>query len=214
MNIGESKGDFAGKQSRRPYEFSVHTGSAPRAVKLNGTLPRLGSAAAYRTAKQGWWYDQDDRGGVVKIKTAPLSTDRKFGLKLEGTSAVGGRKASTTAVVSAPDAQEVGAGVEGTVAVDVTAGSADVTSAAVTLDVPEGWQVTPAKTVDRVPAGTTRRVELAVTPARDAVAGEARITAVARYRAAGEVRTTVQRFAAGVMPSLRPPTPGRAIWSG
>ncbi|MET9586194.1 NPCBM/NEW2 domain-containing protein [Streptomyces sp. NPDC006539] len=204
VNIGESKGDFAGKQSRRPYEFSVHTGSAPRAVKLNGTLPRLGSAAAYRTAKQGWWYDQDDRGGVVKIKTAPLSTDRKFGLKLEGTSAVGGRKASTTAVVSAPDAQEVGAGVEGTVAVDVTAGSADVTSAAVTLDVPEGWQVTPAKTVDRIPAGTTRRVELAVTPAKDAVAGEARITAVARYRAAGEVRTTVQRFAAGVMP--QPPT--------
>ncbi|MGW5271768.1 NPCBM/NEW2 domain-containing protein [Streptomyces sp. NPDC004044] len=204
VDIGESRGDFTGKQRRRPYEFSVHTGSAPRAVELNGTLPRLGSEAAYRTAKQGWWYDRDDRGGVVKIKTAPLSTDREFSLKLKDTSAVGGRKASATAVVSAPDAQEVGAGVEGTVAVDVTAGSADVTDAAVTLDVPEGWQVTPATTVDRIPAGTTRRVELAVTPAKDSVAGEARITAVARYRAADEDRTAVQRFAAGVMP--QPPT--------
>ncbi|MFB7223736.1 NPCBM/NEW2 domain-containing protein [Streptomyces sp. NPDC056227] len=204
VNIGESKGDFTGKQSRRPYEFSVHTGSAPSAVKLDGKLPRLGSAAAYKTAKQGWWYDRDDRGGVVKIKTAPLSTGKEFSVKLEDTSAVGGKNAAATAVVSAPEGQEVGAGVAGTVAVDVTAGSADVTDAAVGLDVPEGWQVTPASTVDRIPAGTTRRVEVAVTPAKDATAGEARITALARYRAAGESRTTVQRFAAAVMP--QPPT--------
>ncbi|MEV7232743.1 NPCBM/NEW2 domain-containing protein [Streptomyces sp. NPDC051020] len=203
VNIGASKGDFTGKQSRRPYEFSVHTGSAPSAVKLDDKLPRLGSAAAYKTAKQGWWYDRDDRGGVVKIKTAPLSTGEKFRVKLEDTSAVGGKNAAATAVVSAPDGQEVGAGVAGTVAVDVTAGSADVTDAAVSLDVPEGWQVTPANTVDRIPAGTTRRVEVAVTPAKGA-AGEARITALARYRAAGEARTAVQRFAAAVMPE--PPT--------
>ncbi|MFI9035721.1 NPCBM/NEW2 domain-containing protein [Streptomyces sp. NPDC053726] len=207
VRIGESKGDFTGKQSTRPYEFSVHTGSAPSAVKIDGKLPRLGSAAAYKAAKQGWWYDRDDRGGVVKIKTAPLSTDRKFSVKLEKTSAVGGRNAAATAVVSAPAGQEIGAGAEGTVAVDVTAGNADVTDAAVTLDVPEGWQVAQAVTVDRIPAGTTRRVEVSVTPAKDATAGEARITALARYRAAGEARTTVQRFAAGVMP---PPPTGEA----
>ncbi|MFJ2624243.1 NPCBM/NEW2 domain-containing protein [Streptomyces sp. NPDC087532] len=209
VRIGASEGQFTGKQRTRPYEFSVHTGSAPSAVQLGGKLPRLTSAAAYKAAKQGWWYDQDDRGGVVKIKTLPLPTDKKFSVKLRGTSAVGGRNAAATAVVSAPAGQEIGAGTEGAVAVDVTAGDADVTDAAVTLDVPEGWQVARPATVDRIPAGTTRRVEVSVTPAKDATAGEARLTALSRYRAAGEPRTAVQRFAAGVMP----PPPTGEVWA-
>ncbi|MFF1925301.1 NPCBM/NEW2 domain-containing protein [Streptomyces sp. NPDC058221] len=207
VNIGASKGKFTGKQSSRPYDFSVHTGSEPSAVKLAGKLPRLGSAAAYASAKQGWWYDRDDRGGVVKIKTAPLSTGSKFSVKLENTSAVGGRNAAATATVSAPQGQEIGAGAPATVDVDVTAGRSDVTDATVSLDVPEGWQVTPAPAVHRIPAGTTRRVEVSVTPAKDAAVGEARITALARYRSAGESRTAVQRIAAAVMP---PPPTGEA----
>lgn len=183
-------------------------------MKLAGKLPRLGSAAAYAAAKQGWWYDRDDRGGVVKIKTAPLPTGKKFSVKLERTSAVGGRNAAATAAVSAPQGQEIGAGATGTVTVDVTAGKADVTDAAVSLDVPEGWQAAPAATVARIPAGTTRRVEVQVTPAKDAAVGEARITALARYRSAGESRTAVRRFAASVMPAPPPVRCGPAIWSG
>ncbi|MEU0626121.1 NPCBM/NEW2 domain-containing protein [Streptomyces sp. NPDC005989] len=207
VRIGASKGEFSGKQGKRPYEFSVHTGSAPSAVELGGKLPRLDSAAAYKAAKQGWWYDRDDRGGVVKIKTAPLSTAGAFSVKLKNTSAVGGRSAAANAVVSAPPGQEVGAGAEGTVAVDVTAGTTDVTDAQVGLDVPEGWQVAGPAKADRIPAGTTRRVEVSVTPAKNATAGEARITALVRYRSAGESRTATQRFAAGVMP---PPPTGEA----
>lgn len=207
VNIGESKGGFTGKQSSRPYEFSVHTGSEPSAVKLTGKLPRLASAAAYARAKQGWWYDRDDRGGVVKIKTAPLSTGKKFSVRLENASAVGGRNAAATATVSAPQGQEAGAGAPATVAVDVTAGKADVTDATVSLDVPEGWRAAPAGTVRRIPAGTTRRVEVSVTPAKDAALGEARLTAHVRYRSAGESRTAVQRIAAAVMP---PPPAGEA----
>ncbi|MDK0518570.1 NPCBM/NEW2 domain-containing protein [Streptomyces sp. ML-6] len=206
VRIGASEGEFTGKQTARPYEFGVHTGSEPGAVELGGKLPRLDAGAAYRAADRGWWYDRDDRGGVVKIKTGKLSTDKKFAVKLKGTSAVGGRDAAATAALAAPAGQEVGAGTGSTIAVDVTAGTADVTDAEVTLDVPEGWRVARPATVDRVPAGTTRRVELTVTPAKDAEAGEAGITAVARYRSAGESRTAVQRFAAAVMPP--PPTGG------
>ncbi|MFJ4916664.1 NPCBM/NEW2 domain-containing protein [Streptomyces sp. NPDC088726] len=207
VDIGASKGKFTGKQSSRPYEFSVHTGSEPSAVKLTGKLPRLGSAAAYARAKQGWWYDRDDRGGVVKIKTAPLSTGKKFSVKLENASAVGGRNAGATAAVSAPRGQETGAGAPATVAVDVTAGRSDITDAAVSLDVPQGWKATPAAAVRRIPAGTTRRVEVSVTPSKDATVGEARITALARYRSAGESRTAAQRIAVSVMP---PPPAGEA----
>ncbi len=204
VRIGASRGEFAGKQRSRPYEFTVHTGSEPRAVEAGGKLPRLTSAAAFETARQGWWYDRDDRGGVVRIKTAPLPTDRKFSVKLKRTSAVGGRDAAAAAAVSAPAGQELGAGTEGALAVDVTAGAADLTDATVSLDVPDGWRAAPAGPVGRIPAGATRRVEISVTPPKDAPAGEARITAAVRYRASGESRTAVQRLAAAVMPS--PPT--------
>ncbi|MFF9349692.1 NPCBM/NEW2 domain-containing protein [Streptomyces sp. NPDC014734] len=207
VRIGASRGEFTGRQRVRPYEFTVHTGSEPRAVELGGKLPRLGSQAAFDAAEQGWWYDRGDRGGVVKIKTPPLRTDKKFSVKLKRTSAVGGRNAAVAAVVTAPAGQEIGAGAAGTVTVDVTAGAADVTGAQVSLDVPEGWRAAPAGTVDRIPAGTTRRVEVSVTPPKDAPVGEARITALVGYRTAGESRTALQRFAAGVMP---PPPTGQA----
>lgn len=207
VTVNESRGSFTGKQSKRPYEFTVHTGSEPRSVRLDRTLPRLTSEAAYKAAQQGWWYDRDDRAGVVHVKTAPLRTDKKFTVKLSGTSAVGGKKASAAAVLSAPAGQEAGAGTPGQVQVDLTAGSADLTDASVTLQVPAGWKSTPAKVPGRIPAGATRRVAVEVTPARDAEVRETRLTALARYRAAGDARTTEQRLALSVLP---PPPTGQA----
>lgn len=207
VTVNESRGSFTGKQSKRPYEFTVHTGSEPRSVRLDRTLPRLTSEAAYKAAQQGWWYDRDDRAGVVHVKTAPLRTDEKFTVKLSGTSAVGGKKASAAAVLSAPAGQEAGAGTPGQVQVDLTAGSADLTDASVTLQVPAGWKSTPAKVPGRIPAGTTRRVAVEVTPAKDAEVRETRLTALARYRAAGDARTTEQRLALSVLP---PPPTGQA----
>lgn len=207
VTVNESRGSFTGKQSKRPYEFTVHTGSEPRSVRLDRTLPRLTSEAAYKAAQQGWWYDRDDRAGVVHVKTAPLRTDKKFTVKLSGTSAVGGKKASAAAVLSAPAGQEAGAGTPGQVQVDLTAGSADLTDASVTLQVPAGWKSTPAKVPGRIPAGTTRRVAVEVTPAKDAEVRETRLTALARYQAAGDARTTEQRLALSVLP---PPPTGQA----
>ncbi|MGW1886233.1 NPCBM/NEW2 domain-containing protein [Streptomyces sp. NPDC001970] len=204
VRIGASKGSFTGKQTARPYQFTVHTGDAPSAVELDDrTLPRLTSKAAYEAAARGWFHDRhdrDDRGGVVKVKTRALRTDRAFVLELEDTAAVGGAVPGAAAVVAVPAGQELGAGAPGKIAVDVTAGSRDATGVSVSPAAPAGWQVTPAATVDRVPAGTTRRVEVDVTPAKDAEPGEATLTATVRYAAAGQDRTAVQRFAVGVMP--------------
>ncbi|MFF3606214.1 NPCBM/NEW2 domain-containing protein [Streptomyces sp. NPDC002463] len=210
VRVGAGTGSYTGKPAARPYAFTVHTGDAPDAVKLDGRpLPALTSRAAFDAAAQGWWYDRDERGGVVRVKTAALSTDRAFELRLTETSAVGGAVPGASAVLATPTGQELGAGTPGTVAVDVTAGTRDATDVRVSLDVPAGWQVTPAAPIARVPAGTTRRVEVAVTPAADAKPGEATLTATARHRAAGTDRTAVQRFAVGVMP----PAPSSDAWA-
>ncbi|MCC3767101.1 TIM-barrel domain-containing protein [Streptomyces sp. UNOC14_S4] len=69
LELGASKGDFRGKQKARPYEFTVHTKTAPRTVTLNGRALRQGD---------GWRYDPSDRGGVLHVRTATLPTDRAF----------------------------------------------------------------------------------------------------------------------------------------
>ncbi|MBT2444711.1 NPCBM/NEW2 domain-containing protein [Streptomyces sp. ISL-36] len=210
VRIGESTGTFAGKSAARPYQFTVHTGDAPSSVTLGDRkLPRLTSRSDYEAAAQGWWYDGDDRGGVVKLKTTAQRTDRAFTLELKDTSAVGGAVPGAAATLAVPAGQELGAGTPGTVAVDVTAGTRDATGVEVSLTAPAGWQVTPAAPVERIPAGTTRRVEVSVTPAEDAKPGEATLTASARHRSAGQDRTALQRFAVGVMPE----PPATASWA-
>lgn len=210
VRIGASVGQFAGKQKARPYQFTVHTGDAPSEVELGGReLPRLTSKSAYDKAVQGWWYDRDDRGGVVKVKTAPLRTDRAFTLELEDTSAVGGAVPGAQASLSVPAGQELGAGAAGKVAVDVTAGGRDATGVRVSLAAPEGWRVTEEPVVEKVAAGTTRRVEVGVVPAADATAGDTRLTALARYHSAGQQRTSEQRFGVALMP----PAPRGPAWA-
>ncbi len=78
----------------------------------------------------------------------------------------------------------------------------------VTLDAPEGWTAV-AATAGTIPAGTTRRVEVALTPGKDAKPGEQPLTARVRHRSAGQERTAVQRFALGVMPEA----PGKDTWA-
>ncbi|MFE9370694.1 NPCBM/NEW2 domain-containing protein [Streptomyces sp. NPDC006711] len=198
VQVGAAKGRFAGQQTARPYQFTVHTASAPAKVEIQGrALARLGSKAAYDRAGTGWFYDASDRGGVVLVKTATLRTDKAFDVELKGTSAVGGKVPGAAVTLAAPTGQELGAGAAGKVAVDVTAGAKDATGVRVSLSAPAGWTVTPAPALDRVPAGTTRRVEVGVTPAKDAGPGEVTLTANSAY-ASG---SSQQRIAVSVMPA-------------
>ncbi|NEE42729.1 glycoside hydrolase, partial [Streptomyces sp. SID7982] len=70
-------------------------------------------------------------------------------------------------------------------------------------------QTATAKVPGRIPAGATRRVEVALTPAKDAEVRETRLTALARYRVAGETRTSQQRLAVSVLP----PAPEGEAWA-
>ncbi|MFD9633902.1 NPCBM/NEW2 domain-containing protein [Streptomyces violascens] len=198
VEVSASKGEFKGKQTTRPYELTLHTGSSPAKVEAQGRqLARLGSKAAYDKAATGWFYDPSDRGGVVLVKTASLRTDKAFEVKLKDTSAVGGRTPGDRVTLAAAAGQELGAGAPGKVAVDVTAGTQDATGVKVSLAAPAGWTVTPAAALDRVPAGTTRRVEVGVTPAKGAKPGEVTLN----VNSTSDQRSSQQRIAVSVMPA-------------
>ncbi|MGV9632014.1 NPCBM/NEW2 domain-containing protein [Streptomyces sp. NPDC003487] len=202
IDVGASTGSFAGKQSARPYAFTVHTGSAPAQVRLDGrALPRQTSKAAFDAAAEGWWYDAGDRGGVVQVKTPAISTSRAFRIDLDAASAVGGRVPGTVGTVAlATGGGELSAGSPATVAVDFTAGRAGAEGTVVSLAAPDGWTVSPARVVGALDTGEQARAEFTVTPPKDAAVGEAVLTATARYRAAGEARVTAQRAAVRTMP--------------
>ncbi len=71
VKIGASKGSYAGKPAARPYELTVHTGTAPRDVSVdNVELNKQASKDAYLAAATGWYYEN----GVILVKTASIST--------------------------------------------------------------------------------------------------------------------------------------------
>jgi alpha-glucosidase len=70
VNVGASKGSYAGKPASRSYGFTVHGEAAPRQVLLNGrSLDR-----------SAWTYDADNK--VTTITTPSLSLDRAFSVRL------------------------------------------------------------------------------------------------------------------------------------
>ncbi len=83
LQVGAEHGHFKGQQTARPYQFTVHSGHAPRLATLDGRrLPHQLTRAAFDHATEGWWYDPADRGGVIHVKTASRRTDRAFTVML------------------------------------------------------------------------------------------------------------------------------------
>ncbi|MEV4434386.1 TIM-barrel domain-containing protein [Streptomyces sp. NPDC049585] len=82
LSLSPLQGDYRGKQTARPTQFTVHTGTAPASATVNGSeLPHLDSPDA---ADEGWWYDASDRGGVVHVRTATRPTDQPLSVELRG----------------------------------------------------------------------------------------------------------------------------------
>ncbi|MFI7336630.1 TIM-barrel domain-containing protein [Streptomyces sp. NPDC050085] len=72
IKVGASEGSYAGKASERAYTFTVHGGTAPDRVTVNGrSLPAT-----------SWSYDEKTQ--VTTVRTADLPTDRSFTVRLLG----------------------------------------------------------------------------------------------------------------------------------
>lgn len=212
LTVGASRGAFAGKAASRPYAFTVHTGSAPSSVRLDGAaLQGFASKAALDAAPSGWFYDAADRGGIVHVKTPTRPTDRSFTLRLTDTSAVGGpdRDSAVPRVEFriAPQADPVEAGDTATVEAVVTNNhNRAINDIRVALAAPAGWQVRPegSPNIARLDRGTSATVRFSVLLAPDTQMGSHEVRATASYQVRRDEPFTLSH--AGTISSL-PPAP-------
>ncbi|WP_225726520.1 MULTISPECIES: TIM-barrel domain-containing protein [unclassified Nocardia] len=95
VTIGANVGSYQGKPAARRYELAVHTGVAPDAVRTDaGALTQRAGKADLDSAPNGWWYDENDRGGIVYVKTDPVDAAASGTVWLTGGSDSGFRTGS------------------------------------------------------------------------------------------------------------------------
>ncbi|MBT3199307.1 MAG: DUF5110 domain-containing protein [Phycisphaerales bacterium] len=84
ITVGKSVGGFDGKLKSRVYQFAVHSQLKPKFVKAGGKkLLELTEPEAYKNIVSGWYFDKEDRRGIVHIRLARIVTNREIKLHLE-----------------------------------------------------------------------------------------------------------------------------------
>ena len=73
IQLDPAVGTYEGQLESRGIELQIHTASPPRGVTFEGTaLTELGRRPAGEDAERGYFYDPEDRGGVLWVHTGPL----------------------------------------------------------------------------------------------------------------------------------------------
>ncbi|MCD4681905.1 MAG: DUF5110 domain-containing protein, partial [Bacteroidales bacterium] len=89
VTVGASEGDYEGKPEERSNRFEVHTHGHPDGVLLDQeALLEYASLEEMENAPDGWFYDPDDRLGIVHVKTQSLPTDIPFKVEISTTTNV------------------------------------------------------------------------------------------------------------------------------
>ncbi len=144
ITVGSSDGEYDGKPESRPYTFTVHTGEKPANVGIGKgkKLMEYDSKEDFAKASEGWYYDAEDRNGIVHIKTKPMSTSESFTMTIHGSSSVGDDEGDPAALfrLEVPDEKKAGDPI--TVTASFLNGSTKkMKDVLLSLEVPNGWEV-------------------------------------------------------------------------
>jgi alpha-glucosidase len=83
INVGATNGDYDGKLANRANIVQVHVTAKPAIVKLNNNaLTEYPNATDWENAASGWYYDADDKMGMVYVKTTELPVSTAFEIVL------------------------------------------------------------------------------------------------------------------------------------
>ncbi|MFD9959860.1 TIM-barrel domain-containing protein [Amycolatopsis sp. NPDC058986] len=186
VGIGASFGSYNGKPDARRYQLTVHTGSKPGAVQAgNGVLRQYASRAELDAAPSGWWYDAADRGGVVRVKTAPIAASERQDVRLHGSSAVGGffpEDNAGSVTLSAPPLVAPGSSAQATLS--FTNGTPlPVRDVTFSVSAPGGFRADVAGDRRLVMPGQTVRVPVTLAPGTSAKPDDYQLVGSVRYRA-------------------------------
>ncbi len=85
ITVGKSIGEFDGKLESRVYQFMIHTELKPKSIVINGneTVLELHDKAAHNGSEQSWYYDKDDKRGVVYVRLFRRSTSEDIKMVLD-----------------------------------------------------------------------------------------------------------------------------------
>ncbi len=83
ISVGASEGEFEGKLDEGSNRFEVHMHQYPDGVLLDqDPLVEYITIEELENAPDGWFYDPDDRLGIVHVKTQALPTDTPFQIEI------------------------------------------------------------------------------------------------------------------------------------
>jgi alpha-glucosidase (family GH31 glycosyl hydrolase) len=81
--INAAKGNYNGKYLQRVYELNIHTTRSPSAVMLNGKrLLRFANFEEYQKSISGYYFDVNEKHGLLYVKTGKISTLEKQGVNI------------------------------------------------------------------------------------------------------------------------------------
>lgn len=84
IRVGAAKGEFKGRNKMRSYVYDIQAKGTPSLVTLDGkALTGFESKAAFDKANEGYYYNKEDRGGRLKVKSAQFPTDKETVLLYE-----------------------------------------------------------------------------------------------------------------------------------
>lgn len=76
INISAAKGDFKGRILNRTYIIQIHSSTFPKLIfDQEAKLKKYKNVADFNKAGTGWYYNANDRKGMILIKTVNLSTN-------------------------------------------------------------------------------------------------------------------------------------------
>ncbi|GAA0591664.1 hypothetical protein GCM10009001_04740 [Virgibacillus siamensis] len=157
IKVGAYDGKFDTMPEERGYQFTVHSDKKPaNVIKGEQDLKQFNTREAYQNASAGWYYAEDERGGIVYIKTEPVSTNRSFTVTLQEASVVGGSDTipAVSMELQGPNKLVPGKATELTVAL-INHSDGKLMDTQLSLDVPDGWTIEGKSNFEEIPKGET-----------------------------------------------------------
>jgi alpha-glucosidase (family GH31 glycosyl hydrolase) len=84
ISILAAKGDFEGRILDRTYLIQIHSSVVPKQITVQGVkLKKYKKAEDFNKEVTGWYFNSDDKKGMIFMKTAKLSTNAEASIILE-----------------------------------------------------------------------------------------------------------------------------------